>query len=150
MSLDAIRAAFEVTGIDPTAKFVLVAIANRANADGRAWPSAAALAADTGLHRASIFRAIDTLVEADVLTVIHRKGRSNVLTVEGVAQSDRGVAQNDSTRRTERHRTSKEPVNYARAARALAENPKTPARYFLPGSGWIEDFTTNGGNGVHP
>lgn len=61
---------------DPTARHVAMVLASHANRYGHAWPAWDTLTAETGLHRATIFRAIGRLEAADLLEVIHRNGRA--------------------------------------------------------------------------
>ena len=150
MSLAAIRAAFEVTGVGPTAKFVLIAIANRANSEGRTWPSQAVLAVDTELSRRTVQNAIETLVKAGFVEVIHRNGRPNVYNVLPAHLLRIPAHLTTKTCASPAH----EPIEPVKEPRSCSsepvENPRRRDRYFMPGSGWIEDFTTHGGNGVHP
>ena len=150
MSLAAIRAAFEVVAGGPAAKLVLLALANRANSEGRTWPSVAVIAADTELHVRSIHRAIKVLVDAGLLEVIHRNGRPSVYVVLPMTLCHTPLTKTTKTYDT----VSPEPIRNrsrtAQAASAPVENPSAHDRYFMPGSGWIEDFTTRGANGVHP
>ena len=150
MSLAAIRAAFEVTGVGPTAKFVLIAIANRANSEGRTWPSQAVLAVDTELSRRTVQNAIETLVKAGFVEVIHRNGRPNVYNVLPAHLLRIPAHLTTKTGASPAHEPIRNQSRTARAASAPVENPGSRGRYFMPGTGWIEDFTTYGGNGVHP
>ena len=69
---------------DPTARHVLLVLANYATADGEAWPPIGALAAQTGLSESTVRRKLDVLVEARVLlrvsgaleAVVNAVGRS--------------------------------------------------------------------------
>jgi DNA-binding transcriptional MocR family regulator len=81
MSWQHARTALGVQGLKPHAKFVLVAVALRAGTDGRAWPSLARIAADTGYGRSTISAAIAELAETGHLQVIHTHGRANMMTM---------------------------------------------------------------------
>lgn len=55
-------------------KFVLLMLANYANAEEwDCYPSMDTIARDTGMHRDSVKRAVASLKEANLVTVIHRK-----------------------------------------------------------------------------
>ena len=113
-------------GLKSRERFVLVAIALRAGSDGRSWPSVARLSADTGYGRSTVLFALQNLVDTGHLEVIHRAGRSSVLTDPGVCRFCRGTpadtgprgsaicSQNPSRYRTQR---SKEEVDKKYAAR---------------------------------
>jgi DNA-binding transcriptional MocR family regulator len=66
----------KIGGVD---LLVLVYLANHAgNEDGSgAWPSQLTLADETGVHRATVQRALDRLVKAGVLEVEQRPGRTH-------------------------------------------------------------------------
>lgn len=81
MRWDLIRAARDVEGLAPAAKFVLVMLALRAGDDGRAWPSLARIVADTGYGRSTVSVALTELAEAGHLEVIHRPGHANMVTL---------------------------------------------------------------------
>jgi hypothetical protein len=53
---------------------VLLALANRARADGHCWPSVTVLARETNQSRRNIYHAIRTLEESDILHVEHSNG----------------------------------------------------------------------------
>lgn len=61
MSLVASRWAWTVKGLRSLHKLVLLALADRADQDGRAWPSYASLIEDTGIDRKTISRALAEL-----------------------------------------------------------------------------------------
>lgn len=67
MSTDAITWAFKVTGLKSSVKFVLVALADNADADSMAWPSIASIVERTSLNRKTVMKAIDTLEEVGLL-----------------------------------------------------------------------------------
>lgn len=54
-------------GLKPSALQVAHAIAHRANANMQAWPSLTTLAEDTGLHRATVARALCALEDAGLI-----------------------------------------------------------------------------------
>jgi hypothetical protein len=88
MSWQAVKAAFELPAdVDPTARFVAVALAFRAGADGRAWPSIACLCADTGYGRAAVQRALLRLAKGKHVGVIHKNGTSSTYTLTGISAS---------------------------------------------------------------
>lgn len=67
MSIEAINWVFELQDVTATEKFVLVAIANRANDKHEAWPSWTRLMKDTCLSRKSIYRILDSLIHKGYL-----------------------------------------------------------------------------------
>lgn len=71
-----IAEAFEVTGLDPVSKFVLVAMANRASRAGECWASSL-LVADTGYSLATIKRARERLAAIGaIVDTGKRRGRT--------------------------------------------------------------------------
>jgi hypothetical protein len=63
VSFELTNAVWDLTDIEPTAKLVLLRLADMANHTGRAWPSVSRLVADTGLARSSVFRILKNLEE---------------------------------------------------------------------------------------
>jgi len=59
------------------AKLVLLKIADNASDDGRAWPHIETIAAETGLARSSVFRALDELEKSGI--VERHRGRNEVI-----------------------------------------------------------------------
>jgi DNA-binding transcriptional ArsR family regulator len=74
--------AARVKHLDPTARFVLVALASYANAyTGRAWPSAYdELVEGSGLSPRTVSRALARIEATGLITVHRRKGRTTVWT----------------------------------------------------------------------
>jgi len=60
--------------LDPTVRLVLVMLGLRANDGGAAWPSASTIAADTGLGRTAVFRALARAEHAGLLERYRRGG----------------------------------------------------------------------------
>lgn len=77
MSWQAVRAAFEVEGLPWVDKLVLVSLAYRAGADGRAWPSIARIVADTRLSERAVYYALRRLQDGGHLRVIPKLGTSS-------------------------------------------------------------------------
>lgn len=67
MSTDAITWAFKVSGIKSSMKFVLLALADNADAEGMAWPSVASIVEKTSLDRKTVLKALDCLEECGFL-----------------------------------------------------------------------------------
>jgi len=67
--------------LDPSAKFVLVTIANFANERGRCWPSVKTLTTMTGLGRSTVHRALTRLKNRGLIKVIYREGHSNLFDI---------------------------------------------------------------------
>jgi hypothetical protein len=104
MSFRAVEAALERSKAKPLARFVLVVIAECANHEGeQAWPSIETIARRTGMHRATVHRALDELEEIGELERTSKGGRhgcnSYTIKIDGLSQSAR-IAERD--RRTER------------------------------------------------
>ena len=64
MSVRAIDWVFRQTGIRASDKFVLAALADNANDDGRAWPATITTARKTGQDRKTVVAALDRLERA--------------------------------------------------------------------------------------
>ena len=131
MAIHALHWAF-AQPINTSAKFVLVAIANHANAHGLAWPGVDRLAAMTGMHRATVFRALDQLLAARLLERETRPGQSNLYRLPEAATSRMvrpevsqiatpPVAERDPTRRTVRPEPS---MNHQQPERNHRAKPK--------------------------
>lgn len=63
MSIEAVSWALKVKGIKSSMKFVLVVLANHADATNMAWPSVASIVDSTNLDRKTVLKAIDCLEE---------------------------------------------------------------------------------------
>ena len=125
MSLEAMTWAIEVEGIKSPQKLVLLLLANRHNKDtGMCYPSIPRICAESGMHRATVIRAINALEKAGLLTIEKTFGKVNhyrlhtSVTGRPVAESDPShkattpVAESDYTRRRKRpepKRTVKNP-----------------------------------------
>lgn len=64
--------AFELGGVSPTEKLVLVKLADQANDDGKCWPSQSTLAKHCCMSRESVNRIIKRLAEANFIEIISR------------------------------------------------------------------------------
>lgn len=73
MSVQALSAAFALHVDSPTAKLVLLALANFADADGRCWPSQKTLGGLTSLSERAVRNAIDALASAGHLSKVARR-----------------------------------------------------------------------------
>lgn len=74
--------AFHLPMKDPSAKAVLVAIADHAGDDDRCWPSAPRLALFTSLSERTVRSAIDRLAELGAIELDERVGRAPIITVQ--------------------------------------------------------------------
>jgi Helix-turn-helix domain len=124
------RAVLDLEGIDPTAKFVLIAVALRAGTDGRAWPSVARVCRDTGLGDRAVRMAIKRLAKAGHLDVLHRPGATLTMTVGAASGAGPGAAPNAGTAASERENRgtscrekSKEELHEVAAAGSTAKRP---------------------------
>jgi len=68
MSIRHINAAWSAPVSDSQAKIVLLKLADCADKDGLCWPSLAVIAADTCLHRSTVYRKIEALEAAGLIT----------------------------------------------------------------------------------
>lgn len=59
--------AFAQKDLSPTQKLVLVALADNAQDDGKAWPGKGTLVKKTGLGRSSVYRSLEELEDKDLL-----------------------------------------------------------------------------------
>ncbi|GHE70107.1 hypothetical protein GCM10019059_32420 [Camelimonas fluminis] len=84
MSIQAVGWALKQKIPSASAKFVLVAIANYADENGRCWPSQQALAADTSLSERSIRNAIHALEELGVIERIERRRQDGSRTSDAI------------------------------------------------------------------
>lgn len=84
MSIDAIRWAFQQQGLPSSVKFVLIALADRANEDDECYPSRDLIHLDTGLNKETISRATEELVRLGLVEKRRRFGGSTVYHLIGV------------------------------------------------------------------
>ncbi len=73
-------------GLNAAGRLVLLALAERANSDGAAWPALPTLIAMTGLNRATVQRSISALERAGLLSRVTGSGRRSTryqLAIEG-------------------------------------------------------------------
>ena len=77
MSLDATRWVWGLK-IPTGPKFVLLYIADRADASRRAWPSVARIATDTSITERTVYRHIIELTSMGLLSVESSPGKSSV------------------------------------------------------------------------
>lgn len=81
MAINAIEWAFEQNIAIPSAKLVLLSLADHANTTGYCWPSIARLSKRTGLSRATIFRSIETLTGLGLIAQSYTQGKVNKYTL---------------------------------------------------------------------
>ena len=82
MSIEAINWALNrVTGITSTQKSILIALADRANADHQCWPSYEDICFRSGANRKSVVSALHRLEELGLLSRQRRFSKSNVYTL---------------------------------------------------------------------
>lgn len=78
MSSKAITWAFGLKGLSSSVKFVLVALADNADAADRAWPSVKTIVEKTNLNEKTVWKALDTLEEQGFIKDSGlRKGKTN-------------------------------------------------------------------------
>lgn len=135
MSIVAIEWAFRAPVEVPSAKLVLLALADHADNSGYCWPSTARLCDRTNLSRATIFRALDLLAGLGLVQLIQRTGRSNGyhLAIDPSQYETAPVSECDPPRLNtrpppsqyethNRKEPSKNPQGSAKRARQLPEN----------------------------
>ena len=67
MSGEVVGWAFKQRDLSPTQKLVLVALADNAQDDGKAWPGKKTIVKKTGLGQSSVYRSLDELEDAGLL-----------------------------------------------------------------------------------
>jgi DNA-binding transcriptional regulator YhcF (GntR family) len=77
MSIHYISQAWKTPVADAKAKLVLLKLADNANDQGVAWPHIETIAAETGLARSSVFKALNALEESGI--VERHRGRNEVI-----------------------------------------------------------------------
>jgi DNA-binding MarR family transcriptional regulator len=77
LSVEAISWSLAQNAPSPTAKFVLVLLANLADDDGRCWPGIGYITDRTQLNRATIIRAIAALEDCGLLEKVIRPGEGD-------------------------------------------------------------------------
>lgn len=73
MSIHAVSAAFKFECPSPTAKLVLLALANYADADGLAYPSVKRMTVETGLCDRAVRKAIKALADIGALEIVTQR-----------------------------------------------------------------------------
>lgn len=85
MSIDATRWAW-MQVLKPTAKLVLLSLADRAGDDHSCFPSIKRLEKDTGINRKTVMKNIQYLSETGLIVVIKNHGNSNRYRLMGVGE----------------------------------------------------------------
>lgn len=138
MSIQALAWVLEHSEADGYDRLILLAIANHADAAGGvAWPSVARIATEARVDRATVYRAVQRLVELGELDVNRGggRGRTNVYTLkrlpaatvrtsETVAAGDKTVAAGDKNGRS---RATQTVSNRQEPFRARARTRPGPA-----------------------
>ncbi len=151
MSLDAMRWALQQQDIKATHKFVLVAMADRANDDGECWPSIDQLRFDTCLTRNAICDASKALAEAGLIEIRKRFNGSNVYQLIGVPTRSGKVSGRSSS--TE-NRTYGKPYDSSTENRTLTYNQPTnepkreSARFRAPSVSEVAAYVSANGYAV--
>jgi len=79
MAINVLSWAFQQSVPSPTAKLVLIALADHANADGECWPSMGRIAQIAGISDRQVSRHIQTLVDAGLVEKVDRRRRNGYL-----------------------------------------------------------------------
>ena len=78
MSIEQLNLAFDIQGLTPGQKVVLLVLANRANKKFEAWPSVDSIVRQTCMSRSGVKNALRKLNERGLLFKITRRNRANV------------------------------------------------------------------------
>ena len=140
MTWKAVREVIDLEGVKPTAKLVLLALAIRANTEGRAWPSVKRICMDTGLSDRGVRVALQALAKDGYITLDSRPGHTSMLTVGAPVDNpdpgtscrpDPGTSAHDpgTSCRTPRHEVPTEVVKERdkKEVRAAGTSPSVPA-----------------------
>ena len=128
MSIELISKAFQ-SGTDPTARFVLVALADYVNAkrvEKGCWPSVRALRAKTGFGERTIQAAVKRLEDQGHISVVQRPGRPSVYLVHpDIPRTNCGGVDNSEAFGTEKS-TPAVPAHLPRKGRATSPAAAAP------------------------
>jgi Helix-turn-helix domain len=141
MSWQHARAALDMPGIDPTAKFVLIAVALRAGTDGRAWPSVARICEDTGYGQAAVRAAIKRLAGVGQLEVFHRPGSGWTMALSAPPGGAVGAPANGA---------GAPPGREKRATRWREKRKEEIMKGATTGSSALRPAVADNGNGTSP
>ena len=136
MSVVAINWAFKQQVGKPSAKLVLVKLADHANDDGKCWPSFRRICLDTELSRDSVIRQIKFLEQKALLTVFRRyRARSYAsnlyqLNFERVGHSESAQAASSTVRLAPRAVLPKDQATSTGSPRVVAQSH--PNRHIEP------------------
>ena len=96
--LNAILAkAWEAQCDESSDKLVLVYLADRANANGKAWPHVPTIVRDTGLGRSTVIESMKRLESRKHVSVSRRRGCANKYTVHPRTSPATGLVGNPAT-----------------------------------------------------
>ena len=110
MSTDAMRWAFMQHGMSSPQKFVLVALADRANENHECWPSIDRISLDTELGPRTVQRALCELEKMQLICTKSRAGRSNIFKLVGVVgREDAILAKKKQTTSSGKNQTENHP-----------------------------------------
>lgn len=101
MGIRHIAAALDTEGLDPTAKLILVCLADRMNDDhgGYCWPSMDTIAKTVGINRRNTINHIQALESGGVIEMVRTPGKpSKYRLAQGGVARDTGVAHDTGTR----------------------------------------------------
>lgn len=116
MSLDAMRWAFGIPNLRSSVKFVLVALADRANEENECYPSREQLQLDTCLNKETISKATEELERLGLLVKVRRFNGSTVYKLIGVAMRHQSAEKPVSRKtgspvsRKTRHQSAEKPA----------------------------------------
>jgi hypothetical protein len=80
-------------------RLVFIAIANHCDAHGCAWPAVPQIALEARVDRATVFRALNNIVELGELTIRSRPGRASIYGIPAImgSQDATGKGSQDAT-----------------------------------------------------
>ena len=81
MSIRLMAEVWELTGLEPSEKLILLSLADNSNDSGVCWPSVSNMVRKTGLSERTVQGTVSALVMAGHLTRVQRSGRSTIYTV---------------------------------------------------------------------
>ncbi len=142
----------------PPAVVVWLALANRADGDGCCFPSITTLQKDTGLARATIYKALDELVKAGEISVTPGRGKgnpSNHYQIEGGPGNELVQSANQFNLRTKVVHSTDKVVrrmnsNHTQEPNAVTRRGKTRARFVKPSVEEVTAYCRERENNIDP
>lgn len=131
MSIQAMAWVLEQSESQGNDRLVLLAIANHCDAQfWNAWPSIDQIAREAGVHRATVFRCLKTLVDLGELRITHSGGGralSNHYHLPGIPSQVATVSARKPSQ-SSRETVANQPINSRTAATRTVSNRQEPTR----------------------